>query len=229
MTTGNMLYQRVIPLAAVIAGGRVLVAGGYDSVSIPNPGHKTAEIFDSVTATYAAAGQQVTLHYYGTATTLSDGRVLLAGGETEGMIGTNAHRQSELYDPVTGTFTATGRLVTGRGRHAAVLTNGKVLIAGGGDNWTNVGNDELYDPATGRFSNVSGFMGVRRRRPTAVTLPNGKVFVSGGYADLSANPPPALTAADIYNPTTNSFTPAAYLFQPRVGIRQPWTSRGPSS
>ena len=42
-------------------------------------------------------------------------------------------RHPELYDPVTGTFSATASMMAIRARHTAtLLDNGNVLIAGGG-------------------------------------------------------------------------------------------------
>jgi hypothetical protein len=62
-----------------------------------------------------------------TATLLPDGTVLVAGG-----FGGQILSSVELYDPITGTFTGAGSLITERCCHTATLLNdGTVLIAGG--------------------------------------------------------------------------------------------------
>ena len=66
---------------------------------------------------------------YHTATLLPSGKVLVAGGQG---IGGALLSSAELYDPATGTWTATGSLGTGRSFHTAtLLPSGKVLVAGG--------------------------------------------------------------------------------------------------
>jgi hypothetical protein len=57
---------------------------------------------------------------------------------------------------------------------ATLLTDGTVLIAGGGDSTA-----ELYDPATGSFSPTGGMESARVGH-SAVLLPNGNVLVAGG-------------------------------------------------
>jgi Galactose oxidase, central domain len=59
----------------------------------------------------------------------ANGKVLVAGGD--GFSFGNL-ASAELYDPASGTWTATGSLNTGRDYHTAtLLQNGKVLVAGG--------------------------------------------------------------------------------------------------
>jgi hypothetical protein len=104
----------------------------------------------------AATTDQIAREYH-TATLLSDGRVLIAGGNAGGKVVTSA----ELYDPKTGTFSPTGLMATAREYHTAtLLSDGRVLIAGG-DNGVRdpashlpsaLASAELYDPKTGTFS-----------------------------------------------------------------------------
>src|SRR5207249_3355222 len=90
-------------------------------------------------------------HQSHSATLLSDGKVLVAGG-----IGRNQRilPTTELYDPATGTWTPSVNLIVGIHSHTAtLLPDGKVLVAGGTDsNNLPVADAQLYDPATEMWS-----------------------------------------------------------------------------
>ncbi|HET7624537.1 MAG TPA: kelch repeat-containing protein [Verrucomicrobiae bacterium] len=140
-----------------------------------------------------------------TATLLTNGMVLIAGGRNTSTFQTiNA---AELYDPTTGQWTATGSMNTPRLNHTAtLLPDGKVLVAGGtGTNFlapppffTTLTNAEVYDPATGVWTPTAGMI-VARRQHTASLLPNGKVLVAGGTYDLSGR-------CELYDPAAGTWT-----------------------
>jgi WD40 repeat protein len=162
--------------------------------------------------TFTATGSMTTSRFFHTATLLTDGRVLIAGGDMA--VGRPSLPPSfktlssaELYDPRTGTFTATGDMTIPRSRHTAtLLPDGKVLIAGGGV--TNAGSladsalasAELYDPDTGTFSAVAD-MTTARSFATATMLDSGKILIAGG----------SQRSAELYDPSTGTFTPTGNM------------------
>jgi Galactose oxidase, central domain len=147
--------------------------------------------------TFTASGDMATARANHSATLLLDGRVLIVGGDKTGT--------AELYDPATGTFTPTGNMTTGHGgdaflyggTNAALLPDGRVLIAGGS-------KSEVYDPATGSFT-ATGNMVSNQRGFTATLLTTGKVLITGGVSKwtdcclIAAHP-------ELYDPSTGLFS-----------------------
>jgi uncharacterized delta-60 repeat protein len=149
--------------------------------------------------------------YGQTATRLSDGRVLIVGGglaETDASI-QGAYASAELYDPATGTFKATGSMHQARGNHTAtLLSDGRILIAGGSNELGNPTRAELYDPASGTFS-LTGAPGAVRSGATAVLLHDGRVLIAGGFR--GGTPPGPMASAELYDPATGKFRPTGSM------------------
>ncbi len=124
--------------------------------------------------TFTATGSMETARFYHTATLLTNGMVLIAGGTTDftGPVAT-----AELYDPDKKIFTAAGNMTSARSGHTAtLLPDGRVLIAGG----SIASNDaEIYDPATGAFF-ATGNMVSAHSCQQANLLGNGKVLIVAG-------------------------------------------------
>src|ERR1700683_3287969 len=118
------------------------------SVTLEDAGRQTITATDTVSAAitgssssievsartslhgFQPAGDMETERAAHTATLLQNGKVLITGGfNNTGVLAT-----AELFDPVTGTFTATGTMAFARFSHTAtLLANGKVLVTGGSD------------------------------------------------------------------------------------------------
>jgi hypothetical protein len=176
-TTGGMLRGRSYHTATLLGDGRVLVTS--------STGH--AEIYDPAAGKWSTTADMPTLRTSYAATLLRDGRVLVSGGRDPAIGFEDQLAPSELFDPATGTWSSAGTMHVLRASHTAtLLTDGRVLIAGGQGTETSPDNvmgllesAELYDPATGIWT-VTGSMQLKRSGHAAVLLADGRVLVIGG-------------------------------------------------
>jgi N-acetylneuraminic acid mutarotase len=230
--TGSMLAPRFQYTATLLPDGKVLVAGGVNNVVLAggtNDGPLvSAELYDPVSGTWAATGAMETARYDHTATLLRDGKVLVAAGIVAGDVSDDQMPFSELYDPVSGTWTATGAMAADHfGHTATLLPNGKVLVAGGyQDASPDRPSAELYDPTSGTWT-AAGAMATMRSSHTATLLPNGKVLVAGGYIhstrELCGQPSRSnidcmnpLTSAELYDPQSGAWSATQGMVSPRA-------------
>ncbi len=135
-----------------------------------------------------------------TASTLADGRVLIAGGFTGEE---SAATSAELFDPRSGRFAPLPPMVSPRHSHTAtLLPNGKVLLVGGyaAGNRT-ASSAEIFDPITNRFV-PTGSLLTARADHIAILLSNGTVLVAGGLGSGWT----FLSSAEVYDPATGHFT-----------------------
>lgn len=137
-----------------------------------------------------------------TSTLLKTGRVLVTGG---------FNTAAEEYDPQLAAWSSVdSSLATHRGHTASVLGNGKVLLAGG----ASPTSEELYDPDSKHWS-LAGAMSTPRFNAGAAVLSNGAVMVTGGGTGESSGP--VLASSEVYDPSSDRWSPAASLNTARRG------------
>jgi hypothetical protein len=181
--TGSLNVARVGHAATLLPNGKVLAVGGFQAVGTPphgdvvdDPYGDTAELYDPATGTWRLTGKLNFARGEGiTATLLEDGNVLVTGGWsgcTPGCAGPS--KTAEVYEAGTETWRLTGSMHVGRAHHSAtLLSDGKVLVVGGGAS-------ELYDPATGSWSSAGAPHSADRYAHSATLLQDGRVLVFGG-------------------------------------------------
>jgi hypothetical protein len=108
--------------------GTVLIAGGENGSSNCL---QTAEIFSSSAGnTFTSTGSMNLGRCLHSATTLSNGKILMFGGFT--IFGHGGASVNDLYDPTAGTFSSDALVQTPRAQMGAVrLSDGTVFIVGG--------------------------------------------------------------------------------------------------
>ncbi|MDQ8023334.1 MAG: kelch repeat-containing protein [Moraxellaceae bacterium] len=159
-------------------------------------------LFSTVSPATTSTGNTTVPRMMHSASTLADGKVLLAGGYARP--GTAPYASAERYDPVTGVFTAVAPMLQARTEHAAVtLRDGRVMVLGGttvtSPSLVGTATTEIFDPATGQWTPAAS-MNVARTRATARLLSSGKVFV------MNADHYNGVRFAEVYDPVTNTFT-----------------------
>jgi N-acetylneuraminic acid mutarotase len=207
-------------LATLLADGKVLVYGGMG----PSGFVTNSEIFNPASTlipwAYASADSTAQSHVNRTATLLPNGKVLFAGGSDTS--GSNILTTSnEIFDPSTGLWSATAKLISARvGHTATLLDNGKVLVVGGyalqssalGTTPTAVvsASAELYVVSAATPSwHAAGSLATARTLHTSTLLDSGNVLVVGGDTSYDNAGTGVLSSVEIYNAATGAWTTAA--------------------
>jgi len=190
--------------ATLLPDNRVLVVGGYNA---QQQWLADAEVYDPATNTWSWVPPGHSHGVQHSATLLSDGRVLVVGG----CIGSGeCTDRVDIFDALTDSWAEGPALGAPRASHAAVLLDdGRVLVAGG-----TVEDDDavIFDPAANTWTATGPMVSPRTQAPM-VKLGNGRVLAAGGLS--LPGDPAVLASAEVFDPATNTWTPAAPLAEPR--------------
>src|SRR5215472_14335091 len=208
-----------------LGGGSISGGGTYEAplktgfyhvvaTSVADSSVNTSATISVTTSTgrFTSTGSMQNGHNGHTATLLSDGTVLVAGGGTR--VGPDCFggiASAELYDPVAGSFATTGSMLNPRvGQAAVLLPDGKLLITGGlgapVQDCEDLGGPsaqssaELYDPSTQGFKFTQS-MAEPRVSHTATLLGTGKVLIVGDSNDSGVG-----STSELYDPESHQFT-----------------------
>src|SRR5438477_6914109 len=204
--TGSMVTRA--DYAILLPDGKVLFLSGRGAA-----GSATAEIFDPASGTFAAAGTGENLNPEG-AVLLPNGTVVLA--ESFNSSGNPPElRRFELYDPATGAYTITDAPLfpfVDDGTTMTLLKNGKVLVAGGENDFGNKFTAGIYDPSTRTIAATGDMTVAHGNIFTATRLQDGKVLFAGGQPGCNS-----VGSAEVYDPAAGAFSGTASMAVPRFG------------
>ena len=225
LVTGGIYYQNGIgPFSATTAEIYDPATGAFTHAGTPPlggfgpatllPNEKVlftgwlGELYDPTTNAFTTTPTN-SLTPYGShsATSLSDGTVLVVGGWTDSSVQYSARAQT--YDGQTGIFSSTGSLNTASLDHTlSLMKSGKALLVGGYDSQgVTLSRSELYDPSSRVFSPGAN-LAIARSGHAAAPLSDGSALAISGYTGPSGTD---AATAELFDPTTQTFIGAGSL------------------
>ncbi len=209
--------------ATVLKNGEVLITGGGSGslISLPNgeSALASAVLYDPLANTWRQTGSMNEARAGHRAALLDDGRVLVVGGGNE--VGypcahpdctvADSIGSAEIYDPVTGEWTATGSLAQPRIAFDLRATAVGIIASGGAANNQGLESVEIFDATTGTWR--AGPKLTDQRLYHAAAVLGGKLVVAGGKI---ANVTP-VTAVDILDEAASQWVSGSSIDEPRTG------------
>src|SRR5579862_1621078 len=134
--------------ATLLNSGQVLLAGGSTCAS-PGCPTNAAEIYDPIANTFSAASGMNVPRFDHSATLLTNGQVVIAGGFSSCNSSCTSEASTELFDPLAGQFSSSQAVSNAIAGQTGTLTaNGNVLLIGGVSAGVTLATDEWYQPTS---------------------------------------------------------------------------------
>ncbi len=188
--TGDLNVARSGHTATLLADGQVLAVGGIEGSGAQYTLLSSAELYDPKAGTWTQTASTFYERIGHTATLLANGRVLIVGG--------TQNTNTEVYNPATGEWYATGRLNAARpsGHAATRLIDGRVLVVGGYDQTIPfpdcfLSSAEIYDPEKQVWT-FTGSLNNGRYGLTATLLADGNRNLRSRLGGVDAHSKPIL-------------------------------------
>ena len=181
-----MAWVRRGHTATALGDGRVLVVGGLYYAPMDNglPAEQTWQVahpFDTRTNEFKAPISMREKRAYHSATTLSDGRVLIVGGQFAG----SALHTTEIFDPLTNTSEVGPTLAMGRSHHQAIRVASSTVAIIGGRGANGLLDTIEFVRAGERFTTVAqGRLTTPRFKSVATVVAGGTaILIAGGFSE----------------------------------------------
>ncbi len=191
--------------------GKLLAIGGCVANGCePGEASATVDVFSPDGTELIRTGSLIHRRIQPMAIALDSSKVLVVGGWVDGQVS----KTTEIFDSATG-LSMPGPNLAGPLASASLvrLADGRVLVAGGYDGREAQDAAQIYDPQSNRFF-TTGSLHTARSGATASLLRDGRVLIAGGGDGESAGRR-ALASAELFDPTSQSFTETGAMAQRR--------------
>lgn len=238
MMNGSVAVKTALGTATKLNDGTVLICGG---IGVEKRGFfglggekvdtvDSAFIFDPTTNTFTKVGDLNYSRHSHTATIMSDGRVLIAGGYNDSFWKSDKTQAPfEIYDPAKKAFEKSGSIfsrfksVEARQSHTATaIEGGSGILLAGGNHWEGGGLFGLIKPklkinkgsevVRGTKTERAGDLAAPRIAHAAASVGPRNVLIAGGHDTAGA-----VGALELYDTATAQWSPAGSLAKARSG------------
>jgi MYXO-CTERM domain-containing protein len=218
----------------VTVGGkaRVLVANGQPQSSLSTTilPSKTSEMYvplvagDPTSDNWIPVGNTSITRTHGGSAVMSDGRVLVAGGDTQSTICCTyltATAVTDIWDPATSTWSVGPTMGVARAYPSVVALPSSTswqLVVGGGFNSTGftLNSLEVLNRTAAAFSPLTPKLSSGREWTTGTLLDDGKVLFVGGNGSPTSTGLAPTDTTDIYDPVAGTVSSSALMSTPRM-------------
>jgi hypothetical protein len=215
--SGEMPVTRFNPVWTGVSGSRIVIAGGETSAARWDDATAVL-VWTPDSGEWTSAGNLREVRAGNTATRLPlEGNLLLVAGGDFYMRDPSRVTPVEVFDVDRGTsYVPRGAMVASRLLATATrLFDGRVLLAGGLDSFTNqeIGSAEIYEAGSETFTPACTLV-TERWAHAAAGLPDGRVLLVGGYSTGRVT-----GSAEIWDPMTGQCTATGSMHVPRADLR----------
>ncbi len=236
MTNGGVTVKPALATATKLNDGTVLICGG---IGVEKKGFfglfgekvdtmESAFLFDPATNSFTKVGNLNYSRHSHTATLMSDGRVLIAGGYNDSFWKSDKTQAPfEIYDPAKKAFEKSGSIfsrfksIEPRQSHTATaIEGGSGILLAGGNHWDGGALFGLIKPklkmnkgsevVRGLKTDRAGDLNAPRLNHAAALVSPRNVLVAGGH-DTNG----AVGALEVYDTATAAWSAAGTLAKPR--------------
>jgi N-acetylneuraminic acid mutarotase len=197
-------------MAVADVGGKIYVLGGYPA---SRDVQTTVQIYDPARDAWSLGAPMPVPTHHPMAVGF-EGKIYSLGGQLEGDVNTE---RAFALDTTSDEWTELAPMPTARGGGGAARIDDRIYVAGGRPQASNA--FEVYDIGDDAWTVLPNLpLTFNQRNHLSAAAIGGKVYVAGGRYDGGGFASPMTASLDVYDPATNSWTPAAAMPRPRGGV-----------
>ncbi len=137
----DLTIPRFAHTTTLLSNGKLLITGGFNPVISANLA--TAELYDPAANSTAPTGNMSLSRRFHSAVLLTSGKILISPGDDISSAGV-----LEIFDPASGSFSQVSLHVGRNEGITTVLSDGRILLAGGTFFGETLFSAEVFNPAT---------------------------------------------------------------------------------